>query len=51
MEYDILAYDKLFNGFVCSDLNFKSYKEAKEYSFVLFSLEMPTPDTFKIKWK
>lgn len=51
MEYDILAYDKLFNGFVCSDLNFKSYKEAKEYSFVLFSSEMPTPDAFKIKWK
>ena len=49
--YDISAYDKLFESFICLDMNFQTYKEAKEYSFVLFGSEMPTPDAFKIKWK
>ena len=46
--YDISAYDKLFKNFVCLDMNFQTYEEAKEYAFILFGSEMPTPAKFKI---
>ena len=46
--YDISAYDKLFESFVCLDMNFQTYEEAKEYAFTMFTSEIPTPAKFKI---
>lgn len=37
VAYDISVFDKLFDANVCLDMNFKTFKEAKEYAISEFS--------------